>query len=104
MQMRLYQSPLIALGILHQVEIFLHEIGVDKFQPDLLLMPFVYRVVGSNMVESSCCFRNCSRNSVCKLIFVAGLYPLYGADEVNGEVLVIKSLSYILLFMVPEQV
>jgi hypothetical protein len=36
MQMRLYPSPLIALGIPHQVEIFLHEIGVDEFQPDLL--------------------------------------------------------------------
>jgi len=75
-QMRLYPSPLIALGILHQVEIFLHEIGVDEFQPDLLLMPFVFRVVGSSMAESSCCFRNCSRNSVCRLILVTGLYPV----------------------------
>jgi hypothetical protein len=55
------------------VEIFLHEIGVDEFQLDLLLMPFVYRVVGSSMAESSCCFRNCSRNSVCRLIFVSSL-------------------------------
>jgi hypothetical protein len=76
MQMRLYPSPLIALGILHQVEIFLHEIGVDEFQPDLLLMAFVFRVVGSSMAESSRCFQNCSRNSVCRLIPVTGLYPL----------------------------
>jgi hypothetical protein len=56
MQMNLYPSPLIALGILHHVEIFLHEIGVDEFQLDLLLMPFVYRVVGCSMAESSYCF------------------------------------------------
>jgi hypothetical protein len=69
--MRLYPSPLIALGILHQVEIFLHEIGVDEFQPDLLLMAFVFRVVGSSMAESSRCFQNCSRNSVCRLILLS---------------------------------
>ncbi len=33
-----------------------------------------------------------------------GLYPLYGADEVSGEVVTEQSLSYMLLFMVPEQV
>jgi hypothetical protein len=27
-----------------------------------------------------------------------------GADEVSGEVVIVKSLSYILLLMVPEQV
>ncbi len=30
--------------------------------------------------------------------------PTVGADEVSGEVVVVKSLSYILLLMVPEQV
>jgi hypothetical protein len=56
------------------------------------------------MAKSSCCFRNCSKNSICRLIFVNGLYPLSGADEVSGEVVVVKSLSHILLLMVPEQV
>jgi hypothetical protein len=55
------------------------------------------------MAESSCCFQNFSRNSVCRMVLVTSLYPLYGADEV-GEVVVVKSLSYILLLMVPEQV
>jgi hypothetical protein len=32
-----------------------------------------------------------------------GLYPLQGADEVSGEVVIEKSLSYMLLLMVPEQ-
>ncbi len=32
-----------------------------------------------------------------------GLYPLLGADEVNGKVVIEKSL-YMLLLMVPEQV
>jgi hypothetical protein len=56
------------------------------------------------MAESSCCFRNCSRNSVRRMVLVTGLYPLYGADEVSGEVVIVKSLWYILLLMVPEQV
>jgi hypothetical protein len=58
--MKLYPSPLITLGILHHVEIFLHEIGVDEFQPNLLLMPFVYKIVGNSMVKFSYCFQNCS--------------------------------------------
>jgi hypothetical protein len=58
--MKLYPSPLIALGISHHVEIFLHEIGVDEFQLDLLLMPFFYKIVGSSMAEFSYCFQNCS--------------------------------------------
>jgi hypothetical protein len=58
------------------VEFFLHEIGVDEFQPDPLLMPFVYRIIGNSMVESSYCFRNCNKNLVCRFIFVLGLYPL----------------------------
>jgi hypothetical protein len=33
-----------------------------------------------------------------------GLYPLPGADEVSGEVVIDKLLSYMLLLMVPEQV
>jgi hypothetical protein len=32
-----------------------------------------------------------------------GLYPLLGADEVSGEVVVDKSLSYILLLMVSNR-
>jgi hypothetical protein len=32
-----------------------------------------------------------------------GLYLLYGADEVSGKVVIEKSLSYMLLLMVPEQ-
>jgi hypothetical protein len=31
-----------------------------------------------------------------------GLYPLWGADEVSGEVVIGKSLSYMLLWMVPN--
>jgi hypothetical protein len=38
------------------------------------------------------------------MVLVTGLYPLSGADEVSGEVVIVKSLSYILLLMVPEQV
>jgi hypothetical protein len=53
------------------------------------------------MAESSHCFQTCNRNSIhC----YSGLYPLKGADEVSGEVVIEKSLSYMLLFMVPEQV
>jgi hypothetical protein len=33
-----------------------------------------------------------------------GLYPLLGADEVSGKVLIVKSLSYMLIFMVLEKV
>jgi len=33
-----------------------------------------------------------------------GLYPLPGADEVGSEVVIDKLLSYMLLWMVPEQV
>ncbi len=33
-----------------------------------------------------------------------GLYPLYGADEVSGKFVIEKSLSYMLLLIVPEQV
>jgi hypothetical protein len=33
-----------------------------------------------------------------------GLYPLPGADEVSGEVVIDKLLSYMSLLMVPEQV
>jgi len=56
------------------------------------------------MAEFFCCFWYCSRNSVCRMVLVTGLYPLWGADEVSGEVVIVKSLSYILLLMVPEQV
>jgi hypothetical protein len=38
------------------------------------------------------------------MVLVTGLYPLLGADEVSREVVMVKSLSYILLLMVPEQV
>jgi len=58
-------------------------------------------LLASSMAE---CFCICSRNSVCRLVLFTGLYPLLGADEVSGEVVVDKSLSYILLLMVPEQV
>jgi hypothetical protein len=61
-------------------------------------------LLASSMAESSRYLRNCSRNSVRRLVLVIGLYPLEGADEVGGEVVVVKSLSYILLLMVPEQV
>ncbi len=61
-------------------------------------------LLASSMAESSHCFRNCSRNSVRRMVLVTGLYPLWGADEVSGEVVIVKSLSYILLLMVPEQV
>jgi hypothetical protein len=37
-------------------------------------------------------------------VLVIGLYPFERADEVSGEVVVIKSLSYILLLMVLEHV
>jgi hypothetical protein len=43
-------------------------------------------------------------NSVRRMVRVTGLYPLLGGDEVSGEVVIVKSLSYILLLMVPEQV
>jgi hypothetical protein len=33
-------------------------------------------LLASSMAESSCCFWNCSRNSVCRLVLVIGLYPL----------------------------
>ncbi len=33
-----------------------------------------------------------------------GLYPLEGSDEVSGEVVIEKSLSFMLLLIVPEQV
>ncbi len=33
-----------------------------------------------------------------------GLYPLLGADEVSGKVVIVKSLSYMLILMVLEQV
>jgi hypothetical protein len=33
-----------------------------------------------------------------------GLYPLLGADEVSKEVVIEKSLSYMLLLMKPGQV
>ncbi len=33
-----------------------------------------------------------------------GLYPLLGADEVSGKVVKVKSLSYMLILMVLEQV
>jgi hypothetical protein len=35
-------------------------------------------------------------------MLVSGLYPLWEADEVSGEVVVVDSISYILL-TVPEQ-
>jgi hypothetical protein len=56
------------------------------------------------MAESSHCFGICSRNLVHRLVSFTGLYPLQGADEVSGEVVVVKSIPYILLLMVPEQV
>ncbi len=61
-------------------------------------------LLASSMAESYRCFRNCRRNSVRRLVLVIDLYPLKGADEVSGEVVVVKSISYILLLMVPEQV
>ncbi len=57
-------------------------------------------LLASSMAESSRCFRNCSRNSFHRWMLVTGLYPLQGADEVCGEVVVVKSLSYVLLLMV----
>jgi hypothetical protein len=57
----------------------------------------------SSMAESSHCFRNCIRNSVCRMVLVTSLHPLKGADEVSGEVVIVKSQSYILLLMVLEQ-
>jgi hypothetical protein len=33
-------------------------------------------LLASSMVESSLCFWNCSRNSVCRLVLVTSLYPL----------------------------
>jgi hypothetical protein len=36
-------------------------------------------------------------------VLVIDLYPLQGADEVSGEVVVVKSISYIPLLMVLEQ-
>jgi hypothetical protein len=44
----------------------------------------------SSIAESSRCLRNFSRNSVRRLVLVIGLYPLEGADEVGGEVVVVK--------------
>jgi hypothetical protein len=38
------------------------------------------------------------------MVLIIGLYPLWGADEVSEEVVIVKSLSYILLLMVPEHV
>jgi hypothetical protein len=38
------------------------------------------------------------------MVLFTGLYPLLGADEVSGEVVIVNSLSYILLLMVLEQV
>jgi hypothetical protein len=35
---------------------------------------------------------------------LTGLHPLWEADEVSGTVVIEKSLSYMLLLMVPEQV
>jgi hypothetical protein len=33
-------------------------------------------LLASSMAESSHCFQNCGRNSVCRLVLVTGLYPL----------------------------
>jgi hypothetical protein len=41
---------------------------------------------------------------VCRIVFLTGLYPLLGADEVSGKVVKVKSLSYMLILMVLEQV
>jgi hypothetical protein len=60
-------------------------------------------LLASSMAKSSCCFQICSRNSVRRLVLFTGPYPLLGADEVSGEVVVDKSLSYILLLMVPNR-
>jgi hypothetical protein len=38
------------------------------------------------------------------MVFFTNLYPLEGVDEISGEVVIVESLSYILLLMVPEQV
>jgi hypothetical protein len=36
-------------------------------------------LLASSMVESSLCFWNCSRNSVCRLVLVTCLYPTVGS-------------------------
>ncbi len=82
--MRLYPSLLIALGILHQVEIFLHEIGVDEFQLDLLLMPFVYRVVGYlwlNLLVAS----EIATETQLQVDIATGLYPLWELMKSVGK-------------------
>jgi hypothetical protein len=56
------------------------------------------------IINTTFLFRNCRRNLVHRLVFVICLYPLYGVNEVNGEVVVVKSLSYILLLMALEHV
>jgi len=64
-------------------------------------MPFVYRVVGylwlNLLVASEIVTETQLQVDICHWPL-----PIMGADEVSGEVVVVKSLSYILLLMVPE--
>ncbi len=60
-------------------------------------------LLASGMAEYLCCFQNCSRNSVCRLVF--SLAFTYCRQLMKpGKIVIEKSLSYMLLLMVPEQV
>ncbi len=60
-----------------------HSFSLLSF-PSVFLLPFCFLfcpcccglLLASSMAQSSCCFRNCSRNSVCRFMLVTGLYPL----------------------------
>jgi hypothetical protein len=55
------------------------------------------------MTESSGCFWTCTRNSGHTLVFTLAYTHHMELSYVSGEVMIERSLSYMLLLMVPEQ-
>ncbi len=57
-----------------------------------------------SMVKSSCCFWNCSKNSVCRWVLVNTFTHCRELMKSVGKLWEVKSLSHIQLLMVLEQV
>jgi len=55
------------------------------------------------MTESSGCFWTCTRNSGHTLVFTLAYTHRMELSYVSGDVMIERSLSYMLLLMVPEQ-
>ncbi len=89
--------------------VFLFCVSVFFFPFSFLLFSFCSfpqcccLLLKSIMTESSGCFWTCTRNSGHTLVFTLAYTHRMELSYVSGDVMIERSLSYMLLLMVPEQ-